>query len=100
MTSTTHSQQRRLGASSQSKRAVAGAWVTTGSFALVMAFSGVSHAICGDGRAAVFPLILLAVLAGSYLLWHRPRTVSDGGSIEAGRGASLLSPVAHSGGPQ
>lgn len=72
-------------------------WAYAGfTFDLVAAFF--SHAIRGDGRASVFPLVLLAVLASSYLLWHRRRGRSEATATEQGRGAGLLSPVEDSGG--
>jgi hypothetical protein len=35
--------------------------------------ASLSHAIRGDGAAAIMPLVALALLTGSYLLWYLPR---------------------------
>jgi DNA-directed RNA polymerase specialized sigma24 family protein len=34
--------------------------------------ASLSHALRGDGAAAVSPLVALGLLATSYVLWHRP----------------------------
>jgi hypothetical protein len=74
-------------------------WAYAG-FAFDLIAAALSHAMRGDGRAAAFPLIVLGLLAGSYVLWHRPRTPRESGSTESGDGASLLSPVPHPGAPR
>jgi hypothetical protein len=76
----------------------AGAWRTLrewayAGFTFDLLAAAVSHAISGDGRASLFPLILLGLLAGSYVLWHRPHTVSGSSSIEVRGGAGSVSRV-------
>jgi hypothetical protein len=71
-------------------------WAYAG-FTFDLLAASVSHALSGDGQAALVPLALVGLLAASYVLWHRPSTVSESSSIEVRSGASLLSPVQHSG---
>jgi hypothetical protein len=72
-------------------------WAYAG-FTFDLIAAALSHAIRRDGRASVFPLILLGLLAASYLLWHRPRGPSKHPLIEPEGTAGLLSAVQPSGG--
>jgi hypothetical protein len=47
-------------------------WAYAG-FAFDFFAASLSHAISGDGAAAIPPLVALALLTGSYLLWYLPR---------------------------
>jgi DoxX-like family len=63
-------------------------WAYAGfTFDLLAAF--LSHLLSGDGPAAASPLIVLALLAGSYVLWHRPRQAARARAQHEGDGGAV-----------
>jgi hypothetical protein len=45
-------------------------WAYAG-FTFDLIAASLSHGISGDGRASVFPLVVLMLLTASHVLWHR-----------------------------
>jgi hypothetical protein len=72
-------------------------WAYAGfAFDLLAAF--LSHLLSGDRSAAASPLIVLGLLASSYVLWHRPRRAARRRALneEDSRTAGTLAVAHHS----
>lgn len=72
-------------------------WAYAG-FTFDLIAASVSHVASGDGQAALVPILLLALLVGSYFSWHRPGA-ARGETIGGARAsATVLSSVQDAGG--